>query len=199
MKLRSALVAILLSALCMPFAAQALDAHTSQSANLRAGPGHDYPVIVVLPPYAPLDVQGCLSDYSWCDVIAVDINERGWVYAGDIEYLYEGAEVPLLEYGPMSGIVVIPFVLGDYWDRHYPHRPWYRNRDQWIHTPRTVQPPRSPGQGPPVTGQPMPPKVPQQVAPQQPAPPPASRVPPPRSAQPGRPPTTSGDTQPGRK
>jgi uncharacterized protein YraI len=193
MKSRLVLVVALLGLLCVPFAVRALEAHTTQSANLRAGPARDYPVVAVLPPYAPLDVQGCLSDYSWCDVIALDINERGWVYAGNIEYLYEGAEVPLLDYGSMSGIVVIPFVLGDYWDQHYRYRPWYHDRDRWIHTPRPVQPPRA---GPPSTSQPAPPKEPQLPPPQPPA---ESRVPPPRSAQPGRPPTTSGDTQSGRK
>jgi len=193
MKSRFVVVVALLGLLCVPCVACALEAHTTQNANLRAGPARDYPVVAVLPSYAPLDVQGCLSDYSWCDVIALDINERGWVYAGNIEYLYEAAEVPLLDYGYMSGIVVIPFVLGDYWGQHYRHRPWYHDRDRWIHTPRTVQPPRS---GPPSTSQPAPPKEAQLPPPQPPA---ETRVPPPRSAQPGRAPTTSGDTQSGRK
>jgi uncharacterized protein YraI len=200
MKLRVAAIAAALCLLWAPLATWAHDAYTSKSAHLRAGPARDYPVVAVLPAGAPLDVLGCLSDYSWCDVIALDINERGWVYAGNIEYVYQGTQVPLLDYGPTIGIVVVPFVLGDYWDLHYRRRPWYRERDHWIHTPRPVQPPLPPRHGPP------PPKVPPSVPPapprlppHPPAPPSEIHVPPPRSAQPGKPPVTSGDTQPPRK
>jgi len=207
MKLRLAIVIALLVVLCLPFAARAAAAQTTKSAHLRAGPARDYPVVTVLPPYAPLDVQGCLSDYSWCDVIALDINERGWIYAGNIEYVYEGAPAPLLDYGPVSGIVVIPFVLGDYWDLHYRRRPWYRDRDYWIHAPRPVQPPLPPGHGrpppPPGHGRPPPwrppPPLEPHPPPHRPAPPAEGHVPPPRSAQPGKPPMTGGDTQPGHK
>lgn len=95
--------------------------------------------MAVLPTGTALEVIGCLADYRWCVVIT--LGERGWVYAANIAEIYEGAPVPVLAYGPVIGIGVITFVLVDCWDLHYRRRPWYRERDRWIHTPRTVQPP----------------------------------------------------------
>jgi uncharacterized protein YraI len=196
MRLRLAIIAAL-CVFALPFAVQAEQAHTAKTVHLRAGPARDYPVVAVLPPQSPLDVLGCLSDYSWCDVVALDINERGWVYAGNIEGLYEGNPVPLIEYGPALGIAVVPFVLDDYWGLHYRHRPWYPDRDHWIHTPRPVQPPLPPDFGPPRPKVPQPPPGTMPPAPPSPpARPPEGRIPPPRSAEPGRPPVTGGDVQP---
>lgn len=106
----------------LPLAALAYDAYAAKDVHLRAGPARDYPVVAILPRGTQLDVQGCLPDYSWCDVIAV--GERGWVYAANIDYVYQGAPVPLIDYGPVIGITVFPFFLGDYWDHWYRGRPW---------------------------------------------------------------------------
>lgn len=97
--------------------------------NLRAGPSRDYPLIVQLPAGYQVTVVGCLNGYVWCDVIA-DGN-RGWMYAGNIRYLYQNSYVPVREYGPRIGIAIIGFVLGNYWGAHYQHRPWYSERDRW--------------------------------------------------------------------
>jgi len=198
--------ALLLSLL--PLAAAAEEAYAAKDVHLRAGPARDYPVVAILPAGTVLDVQGCLPDYSWCDVVALD--QRGWIYAANIDYLYEGEPVPLIDYGPVNGITVFGFVLGDYWDHYYRGRPWYHDRDDWIHRPRPVQPPIPPRPRPP--GFPPPPPHPPQVHPGPPPPPrpgppggqpphhePPAHVPPPRSAAPGRPPTTAGDTQGARK
>src|SRR6185369_7853383 len=108
-------------------------AFTAKTVNVRAGPARDYPIVAVLPPGFEVGVQGCLPDYSWCDVIAGD--SRGWVYGGKINYPYQNAYVPVLNYGPVIGIGVLTFVLGDYWGRHYRHRPFYGERQRWINRP----------------------------------------------------------------
>src|SRR6185437_12112812 len=77
--------AALLVALGLPMAAVAQMAQTSKWVNLRAGPAPDYPLVAQLPPATPLSVQGCVSDFSWCDVITPD-QLRGWVYAGNLLY-----------------------------------------------------------------------------------------------------------------
>jgi uncharacterized protein YraI len=169
----------------MPVAASAHDAYTAKSVHLRAGPARDYPVVAILPPGTALDVLGCLSDYSWCDVIG--LGERGWMYAGNIDYVYQGAPVPLLDYGPVIGITIFGFVLGDYWDQHYHDRPWYRHRDEWIHRPRPVQPPLPPRPRPPGARLPPPRTLPPPVHPSpplRPAPPRDVRPAPPRNAPP---------------
>jgi uncharacterized protein YraI len=100
--------------------------------HLRAGPARDYPVVAVLGENFPLDVQGCVADYSWCDVIAGQ--SRGWVYAGNIRYPYRGNYVPLNSYGEVIGIGVLGFMLGDYWGSYYRDRPWYGD-PRWSHRP----------------------------------------------------------------
>lgn len=213
----------ILAVLCLavlPLAALAYDAYAAKDVHLRAGPARDYPVVAILPRGTQLDVQGCLPDYSWCEVIGY--GERGWVYAANIDYVYEGRPVPLIDYGPVIGITVFGFILGDYWDHWYHDRPWYRDRDDWMRRPRPPQPPipprpRPPGWVPaprPVQPSPVRPAPPPHVQPPpvRPGPPigqpphrtppaqmppprrePPTHVPPPRSAEPGRPPVTSGD------
>jgi uncharacterized protein YraI len=171
----------------LPCAAQAQQqlAHTTKSAHLRAGPARDYPVVAVLAPGFPIEVQGCLSNYSWCDVIAGQ--SRGWMYAGNITYYYQNQNVPVLNYGAIIGIGVLAFIIDDYWGRYYIDRPWYSNRQRWIHRP----PPPSRFVPAPRPGHPGAPPVPRNVRPQpaQPIPGPVQRgVTPrqaPRSVQPG--------------
>lgn len=141
MKKLLALGLLTMAFLVLPAASQAQGqlAYTAKNAHLRAGPARDYPVIAILPAGFEVLVQGCLSDYSWCDVIAGP--DRGWVYAGNLDYAYEGGYVPLLDYGPQIGIGITGFFLFDYWDRHYRDRPFYRDRDGWAHRPRPPQPP----------------------------------------------------------
>jgi uncharacterized protein YraI len=180
--------------LALPGAALAQLAYTSKDAHLRAGPARDYPVIAILVAGSEVAVQGCLGDYSWCDVLAGP--DRGWVYAANLEYPYGSGYVPLLDYGAAIGIAVIGFTLFDYWADHYPARPFYRDRDQWAYRPR---PPRAVGPGiappgPPVRGvsgtQPAPPPRPGAPGVQRPPPPqrgsPGGPHPPPRQGAPGR-------------
>ena len=126
----------------LPLGAQAENAYAAKVVHLRAGPATDYPVVVTLPAGVVLDVQACLSDYRWCDVIAGP--DRGWVYAANIAYFYQGAPVPVLNYGAVIGIGIVAFSLGSYWDNHYVGRPWYPQRHLWI---RRAPPPRFEPQG----------------------------------------------------
>jgi uncharacterized protein YraI len=130
--------------------AQAQLAYTAMPVNLRAGPARDYPIVAVLPGGLQIAVQGCLHDYSWCDVAAG--SNRGWVYAGNINYFYQNTYVPVLNYGSVIGLGVLVFVLDDYWGDHYRDRHWYPDRSRW--TSRAAQPPvrvhRTPAPPPPV-------------------------------------------------
>jgi uncharacterized protein YraI len=99
------------------------------SVEIFAGPGNDYPPVARLAPGVRVNVQGCLSDYTWCDVTFS--GNRGWVYAGELGYPYRRDRVPIVEYGPRLGLPVITFSLGNYWDRYYRARPWYHERSNW--------------------------------------------------------------------
>ena len=113
--------------------AQGVAATTAKQVNLRAGPARDYPVVAILPPGYPITVQGCLQQYTWCDVVAGA--SRGWVYAGNINYYYQGQWVPIPNYAPLIGVAVLGFILDDYWSDHYHDRPWYGERQRWAHHP----------------------------------------------------------------
>lgn len=110
-------------------------AHTSKNANLRAGPAAEYPVVAIIQAGTALSVEGCQSDFEWCDVVVGPY--RGWLYAANIAYPYQGANVPVLEMGAALGIGITAFSLGSYWDHHYGSTPWYPQRQRWIDRPRS--------------------------------------------------------------
>ncbi|MCW3689308.1 peptide-binding protein [Burkholderia cenocepacia] len=174
-------------------------AYTNSPAELFAGPAPDYPVVAQIPPGTALDVFGCLSDYTWCDVALPGV--RGGIDAQLLDYPYQGSYVPLLEYGAIIGVPVTGFAIGAYWDRYYRHRPWYPDRDRWAHR---AEPRLGPGGMPPAQGRPQP-GAPMQVAPG--GPPPvhdtrpsatrggwngANRVPPPAAPTPAPTPMPGG-------
>jgi uncharacterized protein YraI len=175
------LLAITLSALAGAVQAQGQAAYTAKSVNLRAGPARDYPVVAILPAGLQISVEGCVADYTWCDVLAGP--SRGWVWAGNINYYYQNSYVPLLNYGTVIGISIFPFILDDYWGSHYHDRPWYPDRYRWAdrHPPARIHPPSGPGY---VAPRQRPPSGSGWVAPQQ-RPPSGSGWVPPRAQPPG--------------
>ncbi len=131
-------------------AAAAQNAVTTEPVSVYAGPDDSYPPVAQLDADSPVQVMGCLDDWSWCDVVFAD--NRGWLYAPDITYEYEGGYVPLYTYAPGLGIPVVQFTIGDYWGRYYHGRPWYAQRDEWVHRepPHHRRPPGPPpSAGPP--------------------------------------------------
>ena len=130
--------------------ATAQNAMTSDSAGVYAGPDSSYPEVAQLDADTPIQVMGCLDDWSWCDV-AFEGN-RGWLYSPDITYQYQGGYVPLYSYAPGLGVPVVAFSFDAYWGSHYHDRPWYQQRDQWAH--RTIH--RQRPSGPPPSSSPPP-------------------------------------------
>jgi uncharacterized protein YraI len=127
----------------IPFATSAQEAFTTRSVNVRAGPDTTYPAVATLGGGAPVEVMGCLDDWSWCDVVFG--YNRGWVYAPYLTYVYQGARVPFYTYAPSFGIPIVAFSLGSYWDRYYRGRSWYGRRDYWERRePRHIRPPGPP-------------------------------------------------------
>lgn len=143
--------------LSVPVAAIAQQqAFASKSVNLRAGPARDYPLVAQLAPGTPVSVAGCINGYSWCDVSLPDGN-RGWVYAQNLHYPYQGNQVSLLTYGSAIGLPIIAFTIGTYWNQYYRGRPWYGQQSHWAHRPVRPRPPI--GVGPPPRPFPKPPVV----------------------------------------
>jgi uncharacterized protein YraI len=133
MKMRSLLAALaFLGAAAAPGLAAAYTTAYSApgTSNMRAGPGTDYPVIARVLGGSQVNVVGCLASRSWCDVIVQ--NYRGWMSTSRLEFLYGGARVYYPQYYAYFDVPVIGFDFG-YWDRHYSHWPWYRDRYRWRH------------------------------------------------------------------
>jgi uncharacterized protein YraI len=130
MKTRYWIAACLALAVWLPLAAAAEEAFTVRDTDVFAGPSSEYPPIGQLPLNAGVEVFGCLSDWSWCDV-GFGPN-RGWIYAGDIVVPYDNQRVAIIEYGPRIHVPVVTFSLTAYWDAHYRGRPWYGERQQWV-------------------------------------------------------------------
>lgn len=126
----SAIAAVLLSATASAFA---YDGFATDTVNLRAGPDIDYPVVTVIPPGAPLSIQGCTNGYEWCDVIFDDT--RGWVAGSYVQYEYNDQPVLLSGYGARIGVPIVSFVIGDYWGSYYRNRPFWGERDRWYSRP----------------------------------------------------------------
>ena len=153
----------------------AQQAITNSAVNLRAGPDSDYPRVRWLPEGTPVDVQGCLPDYRWCDVIIED--DRGWIHARYLSYPYQNEYAPVITYGAVIGLPILGFSIWSYWDDHYRRRPWYDDRSRWEDRraypppPPNYRPPsyRPPQYGPPEYRPPLP--RPPEFRPPQPRPP----------------------------
>jgi uncharacterized protein YraI len=133
MKSLKLVVGLTVALAALPGISQAQLAYAAKQVNLRAGPGMEYPVVAILLAGVPVTVQGCVADYRWCDVEAGP--SRGWVYGGNIVYPYQGSNVPVISYGAMIGIGILAYSVTSYWDQHYIGRPWYPQRQRWIHRP----------------------------------------------------------------
>ena len=117
--------------------ASAHQAWTTRQVNVRAGPDHTYPAVATLAPGHPVKVAGCLSDYSWCDVVFDNGYERGWIPTRRLQYNYGGHRVPLYDYSSSIGLPVVTFSLLGYWDDYYRNRSWYRERPRWYDAPHS--------------------------------------------------------------
>ena len=191
----------LVAASLLAVAAQAGNAYTQGQVHLRAGPSSDYPLVLSIPPNSLLNVNGCLDDFTWCDVDWE--GNRGWVYGNYLYYDYQDRRVPVLQFGASLGIGIVGFSIGDYWGRYYTGRPWYGRENYWMHRPPPPRRPRppSPGHGrPPSPPRPSPPPRPQPPVPrpQPPRPRPQPDRPSPGQPSPGRPaPGRPGPDRPG--
>lgn len=127
--------------------AQVVNGVVTTYVDLYAGPDVGYPTIAQLPAGTPVAIQGCITGWTWCDVITMGM--RGWVAGTFVQYTYQSQPVVVADYGARIGIPIVAFSIGLYWDNYYRNRPFYRNRDYWYSRPYVPRPPpRPPGYRP---------------------------------------------------
>lgn len=126
--------ALLGTCLLAATSAFAYDGYVTGSVSLRAGPDRSYPTVVRLHAGTPVEIEGCVDDWNWCDVSIR--GDRGWVPGAYLQEEYQGRRVLVRDYGVRIGLPIVTFAFGDYWDNHYRGRSWYGNRDRWsrVHT-----------------------------------------------------------------
>nr|CAD6432869.1 SH3 domain-containing protein [Rhizobium sp. Q54] len=123
------------AALCAVVAAPSLaDAavrgHSTANVNMRSGPSTSYPAVTVIPAGSPVTIYGCMSSVNWCDVAFS--GGRGWVSGRYVQASYRERRVYVgPQYYRPLGIPTVTFEIGNYWDRHYRGRDFYRDRDRW--------------------------------------------------------------------
>ncbi|MDA5193248.1 SH3 domain-containing protein [Govanella unica] len=124
-----AVAALLASAVFLPEMATAATAVTIGTVSLRAGPDAGYPLVRTIHDDRPVQIYGCLNDWSWCDVGYS--GDRGWLDGNYIASDYQGRRQPLIGIGAMLGLGIVSFDFGNYWDSYYRGRPFYSERGRW--------------------------------------------------------------------
>ncbi len=134
MKTRLMKIAAAAALLLAPAIAEAGDGFATANVNMRAGPSTQYPAVTVIPAGESVEIHGCLADVPWCDVEFY--GGRGWVAGRYVQALYQERRVYVgPEYYRPLGIPTVVFSVGNYWDRYYRNRDFYRERDRWRRNP----------------------------------------------------------------
>jgi len=102
---------------------------TVRSSRMHAGPDASYPAVRNFDPGLRVNVYGCLSDRSWCDVGYGP--DRGWMFSRDLASDYRGRREGIDVIATILGIGVLSFNMGRYWDDHYRERSFYNDRYSW--------------------------------------------------------------------
>lgn len=104
-------------------------ATAGRATMLRAGPEQGYPQVRRIEQGQQVQLFGCLSDRSWCDVRLGQ--DRGWVSGPDLQAEYRGRRDSVANlYGEFQ-MGDRDFRIGDYWDDNYRQQPFYADRARW--------------------------------------------------------------------
>jgi uncharacterized protein YraI len=80
--------------------------------NVRSGPGFQFPVVSQIQTNVPVEITGCVSDYSWCSV-ALPGGVTGWASAPYLVTKAAGQPKNMSVVGAQLGIpVVVPVNTG---------------------------------------------------------------------------------------
>lgn len=133
MKSRLSLAIAAVAALAAAPAEGALVGWSTASMYMHSGPARGYPVLAHVSPGTDLQVHGCVSGITWCDVSWREF--RGWVPARLLDLTMEGRRVALVESGPVLGVPTVTFQQRSYWETNYTNYPFFAERQWWTAVP----------------------------------------------------------------
>jgi len=136
MPLPAAFMSKILRVLCLgctflvAAAAFAQGTSVNRNVNVRAGPDVVFPVVTWLYSQDTVMIQGCLADFSWCDIQSG--RTRGWVNASYLRNVFR------------NRTPVVTFSVESYWDAHYRTRGFFADKAAWAGwgTPGFTPPPQ---------------------------------------------------------
>jgi len=111
-----------------PSIAQAAQGFIVDQTELKAGPDDQFPTVVAVQAGVEVDVFGCLSGNSWCDVSFQQ--ERGWVAGQDLEVIFQSKRVKIVEVTTVI-VPVVTFEVKTYWAKYYSSKPFFKDRDRF--------------------------------------------------------------------
>ena len=126
LKALTATAAILGASILFAAPASALPGYATNRLEIKAGPDNDYPTVGTARRGAKITINGCLNNWTWCDVSAN--RDRGWVRGDSIQAVERGRRIP---YGAAWSVSTLSFNFGTYWDSNYKGRPFYKERSKW--------------------------------------------------------------------
>lgn len=104
-------------------------AMAGRATMLRAGPEQGYPQVRRIEQGQQVQLYGCLSDRSWCDVRLGQ--DRGWVSGPDLQAEFRGRRDSVANLYGQFQLGDRDFRIGDYWDDNYRQQPFYADRMRW--------------------------------------------------------------------
>jgi len=111
-----------------PSLAQAAQGFIVDQTELKAGPDEQFPTVVEVQAGAEVNVFGCLTGNSWCDVSFQQ--DRGWVSGQDLEVLFQSKRVKIVQV-TTEIVPVVTFEVKTYWTQYYSSKPFFKDRDRF--------------------------------------------------------------------
>jgi uncharacterized protein YraI len=123
------ILALLAVALAAPSAAFANieTGFANMRAELRAGPGIDFPRVATIAEGVQMDIDGCIASGQWCEVGMLGM--RGWLNATQLDIHINGLRETLASHRTEAALPTITWNLEKYWSDNYRDRTIYQMID----------------------------------------------------------------------
>ncbi len=117
---------IVATSLTSALPAHAVPGYAAPQLEIKAGPDDRYPTVGTVRTDTRLEINGCLRNWSWCDVSSQRV--RGWVRGRDVQVDRGGNRI---NWGSPWNVPQSDFDFDTYWDNNYRGQQFYGERNRW--------------------------------------------------------------------